>query len=466
MSRRRNNEGTLRLRTDGRWEVRVITGTDFRTGKTKRVSRYAKTEAEAVRLLHELGHQVHTIGLIDPTSLTLVEWLNTWLETYMRHNLKQSTYTSYHGYIFKHFAPAFPTMKLKDLNTKILQDFYNYKLTDEGLAPKTIMNMHRCLHKAIGQAVLEHYLPYNPCDAVAMPRREKPEVQILTPEQQQRLIQASYHNRYGVFIRLTLATGLRIGELVGLKWDDIDLHRATLHVRRTMSRLPKMDYHGEGNSTEIIFQAPKTKNSVRSIPLLPFTVQDLQKWRLVQKEDAQLAGEAYQNLGMVVTNPLGCYVEGRTLSDYYHQILETAGIGHFTFHALRHTFATRALEQGMDVKTLSTLLGHYSVSFTLDTYTHVLDQQKRDGMMLMADMFEMQPLSTSYPVIVTPVADGYIMNVVDFDQVSVKAATIDQGLLCLQNELSDLFSGIIPPAPTPLQDLLVNPGEFIVVVNL
>ena len=287
MSRRRNNEGTLRLRTDGRWEVRVITGTDFRTGKTKRVSRYAKTEAEAVRLLHELGHQVHTIGLIDPTSLTLVEWLNTWLETYMRHNLKQSTYTSYHGYIFKHFAPAFPTMKLKDLNTKILQDFYNYKLTDEGLAPKTSMNM-----------------------------------------------------------------------------------------------------------------------------------------------------------------------------------LETAGIGHFTFHALRHTFATRALEQGMDVKTLSTLLGHYSVSFTLDTYTHVLDQQKRDGMMLMADMFEMQPLSTSYPVIVTPVADGYIMNAVDFDQVSVKAATIDQGLLCLQNELSDLFSGIIPPAPTPLQDLLVNPGEVIVVVNL
>ena len=151
MKRKSNNEGSIRQRKDGRWEVRATGGMDYATGKPKRISRYAKTKAEAVDLLHELEYQIHHMRQIDPTSTTLADWLRYWLETYKMHNLKQSTYVSYRGYIEKHVAIAFPTMKLKDLTARELQEFYNFKISD-GLSPKTILNIHRCLHEALKQA--------------------------------------------------------------------------------------------------------------------------------------------------------------------------------------------------------------------------------------------------------------------------------------------------------------------------
>lgn len=143
-TKRGHNEGSIRQREDGRWEIRVTAGIDFKTGKPKRISHYAKTKAEAVKLLHEVEYNIHINEMVDPTSTKLIDWLRIWLETYMRNSLKQSTYTSYAGYINNHFAPAFPSLKLKDLTSKLLQEFYNYKLTEECLSPKTIANMHRC----------------------------------------------------------------------------------------------------------------------------------------------------------------------------------------------------------------------------------------------------------------------------------------------------------------------------------
>lgn len=167
--KRGQNEGSIRERKDGRFEVRVTAGYDFETGKSKRISYYTKTKAEAVKKLHEEEYKIHFQEQVDPTSTKLIDWLRLWLETYMRNTLKQSTYVSYKGYIENHLAPAFPTLKLKDLTTKLLQDFYNYKLTVEGLSPKTITNLHRCLHKAMKQAVLEHHIDFNPCDAIIPP---------------------------------------------------------------------------------------------------------------------------------------------------------------------------------------------------------------------------------------------------------------------------------------------------------
>lgn len=175
MGRKSNHEGSIRQRKDGRWEVRATGSIDYETGKPKRISRYAKTKSEAVRILHELEYQIHHMKQIDPTSTTLVEWLSYWLETYKMNSLKQSTYVSYRGYIEKHVASAFPTMKLKDMTARDLQEFYNYK-TANGFSPKTILNIHRCLHEALKQAVLEHYLIFNPSDAVVLPKHEKPEI--------------------------------------------------------------------------------------------------------------------------------------------------------------------------------------------------------------------------------------------------------------------------------------------------
>ena len=437
------------------------------TGKPKRISRYAKTKAEAVDLLHELEYQIHHMRQIDPTSTTLADWLRYWLETYKMHNLKQSTYVSYRGYIEKHVAIAFPTMKLKDLTARELQEFYNFKISD-GLSPKTILNIHRCLHEALKQAVLEQYIPFNPSDAVALPKREKPEIEILTREQQNRLIQASYSHRYGVFIRLTLTTGLRLGEVLGLSWDNIDLRSNTLFVRQTLNRLEKIDWNGIGAKTEIVMQVPKTKNSIRSIPLLPFILKELQEWRNVQLSDKAIAGAAYQDTGLVVTNPFGGYIEPRTFKDYYNQILDMSGIGHFTFHALRHTFCTRALENDMDAKTVSAIMGHYSVAFTLDTYGHVLDSHKREEMLKMEKMFSAPVQPQAYPVVVTPTMNGFILNVVDFDELSLEADNITNGLTLIHTELSEKMIGCIPPMATPCQDLILNKnqGEFVVMLPL
>ena len=434
--KRNHNEGSIRERSDGRFEIRVTAGYNFETGKSKRISYYTKTKAEAIQKLHEEEYKIHFQKHVDPTSTTFLDWLRLWLETYMKNKVKQSTYVSYRGYIENHLAPAFPTLKLKDLTTKLLQDFYNYKQNTQGLSPKTILNLHRCLHKAMNQALLEHYIDFNPCDAVSLPRNEKPQVEILTREEQQKLIYTSYKYRYGIFIRLTLATGIRLGELLGLRWEDVDFNKRML--------------------------------SIRSIPLIPNIASELQLWKNVQQNDAMTAGAAYQDSGFLVTNPFGGYLEPRTFKDAYDEILKASGLGHYTFHALRHTFATRAMEQGMDAKTTSILLGHSSVSFTLDTYTHVLDSQKQEEMKVMEEFFTLpdMPQVQSYAIAVTPMANGFLLNPVDFEDMSIEANDLQYGIQCLQTAIAQKLATMYPPTPTPVNEIILQQGEFVVIINL
>ncbi len=245
--RRGHNEGNIRRRTDGRWEVRLSAGIDYKTGKPRRTSTCCNTRQEAIAILQQ-------------------EWYEYWLDTYMKDTVKQSTYASYRSYLNKHFC-VLGKILLKKLEPHTLQEFYNYKFREEGLSPKTLCNYHMALHKCLQQAVKERLLIYNPCDAVTLPSGEKPEISVFTNDQQRALVQASYRHRYGVFIRLDLCTGLRMGELLALKWEDIDFSTAQLHVRRTINRLAKYEAHDGENKTEIVFGTPKTKNSRRTIPL-------------------------------------------------------------------------------------------------------------------------------------------------------------------------------------------------------
>lgn len=383
MARRMNGEGTIRQRKDGLYEVRFTSKPDPATGKRKRISKYARTRKDAIRIRNELQLQYGS-DAAAPLSLTLGEWLPHWLELYARPSVRHSTYVSYEGYVRKHLVPALGAVQLDKLAPADLQRFYLRKLQEDNLAPKTISNLHACLHRALQQAVKEQMIPFNPCDAVDLPRKETVEISVLTREQQAKLMRESYRHRYGVFIRLALSTGMRIGEIVGLRWDDIDFANRILFVRSTLNRLPTID--GE-SKTQIFVGTPKTKNGRRSIPLFDAIISDLQDWRKTQETDAQLAQSAYENTGYVVTNEFGKPIEPRTFRDHYVRILKAAELPHFTFHALRHTFATRAIEQGMDVKALSKILGHASVGFTLDTYAHLLDDHKRESMMLMQELY-------------------------------------------------------------------------------
>lgn len=388
--KRHNGEGSIRQKPNGRYEVR-ISGRDMETGKSTRISKYADTLDEAVDIQHALSVAMVQTPQYLQNNTTVGEWLDNWLSTYMQHTLKQSTYKSYETYVRKHFKPSLGTIKLKELTPRTLQIFYNYKQEQENLSPKTISNLNMCLHKALAQAQSEGLILSNPSGSVSLPPLIKPHIEVLTREQQARLVQASYQFRYGVFVRMTLVTGLRLGELVGLRWCDIDFYTNMLHVNQTLNRLQRYDDDEADSKTEIVTQTPKSQNSIRSIPMLPDLVMDLQNWRTVQMQDAAALGTAYFDSGLIATQENGLYVEPRLMREYYQKMLAAADLPNYNFHALRHTFATRAMEQGMDEKALSILLGHYSVGFTLDTYAHVLTDQKWTAMQTMANMYNMEP---------------------------------------------------------------------------
>ena len=467
---RANGEGSIRHRTDGRWEVRITAGVDFATGQTKRISRYAKTQEEAVKLLHELSFMYNTAPKTFQTT-TLGDWLELCLEIYMKNSLKQSTYNSYVGYIRNHLKPALGDTAIQDLSPRTLQQFYNYKYEVEGLSPKTIVNINLFLHRALSFAVSEGYIQTNPAASLNLPRGPKPQIEILNRNEQAQLIHASYRHRYGVFIRLTLFTGLRVGELLGLRWEDVDVRAGMLKICRTLNRLNKMKAPttpGEA-TTEIVIQTPKSENSMRSIPLLPAILQDLVNWKNVQKNDALAAGDAYENSGFIVTNPLGGYIEPRTFKDYYNQILALAGLRQFTFHALRHTFASRAMEQGMDAKTLSVILGHYSVSFTMDTYTHVLDGHKKDEMARMEELLDLAPVclqNYTYPIVVTPQSDGTMLfTVPDFPEVAFEGCDLAGGVEMVKEQIHEaVLLCPLPPPPTPAEQILLEHGQMLLQV--
>ena len=175
--RRGDNEGNIRQRSDGRWEVRLSAGIDYKTGKPRRTSTCCNTRQEAIAILQQQSHEVRTQGWRDPMSVTLGEWYEYWLNTYMKDTVKQSTYAGYRSYLNKHFC-VLGKILLKKLEPHTLQEFYNYKFREEGLSPKTLRNYHMALHKCLQQAVKERLLVYNPCDAVTLPSGEKPEISL------------------------------------------------------------------------------------------------------------------------------------------------------------------------------------------------------------------------------------------------------------------------------------------------
>lgn len=468
--RRGNGEGNIRQRADGRWEVRLSAGIDYKTGKPKRTSTCCDTRQEAIAILQKQAHEVRTQGWRDPMSLTLQEWYEHWLDTYVRNTVKQSTYLSYRGYLTKHFF-AIGKIKLKALDAATLQELYNFKFEEEDLSSKTIRNMNMALHKCLQQAVKENLIVSNPSGAVTLPRAEHPDIQIFTNEQQREVMQASYRHKYGVFIRLALTTGLRSGEILGLKWEDIDLVAGTLQVRRTLNRLHKYEADPDGNKTEIVISSPKTKNARRMIPLTRGAVEDLKRWRVEQHREKMAAGTSYNDQGFVLATELGKFFEKKMLAKHYERILKDADVGHFTFHALRHTFATRALEHGMDYKTLSALLGHYSVGFTMDTYVHCLDERKRSEMNKLDDLYdvpiEMPIEGISYPVLCTPVKDGCRLYVPDFPNMELVTPNVQEGMLEIKKQIQTRMKLYHePPVPTRQDRILVPNTSFLILVNV
>ncbi len=365
MARRGEN---IRKRKDGRWEARFICGYQ-ENGRAKYKYVYRRTYTEVKEARNRMMSQKAGTRASEAEhaqeELRFASLLADWLQG-IRREVKDSTYSRYSAVIEKHICPELGRLPLSELTEKEIDSFARKKLShgnlkkSGGLSPKTVEGMLSVIRLALDHGARKGY----PCCRsvrVCSLRQKMPEIQIFTLKEQKRLEQAlmEENGAFRLGILTSLYLGLRIGEICGLRWEDLDLENGLLYVRRSVQRISNLSWEAEVSlqaKTRIIIDTPKTNSSVREIPIPPFL--------LPLYRQHQADGDFF-----VLTGSSSC-VEPRLYYRRYKTLLKKCGLEHFNYHALRHTFATRCVESGFDVKSLSEILGHANVSTTLQRYVH------------------------------------------------------------------------------------------------
>jgi integrase len=324
-----------------------------------------KTKEEARKALREA--RAHTdAGLVfDAANLKVGEYLDRWLTDSVRDTVRQRTFERYESIVRVHIKPAFGRVKLKALTPSHVRGLYRKKL-DSGLAPRTVNYIHVTLHKALSQAVSDGLVQRNAA-SVKAPRPEKPEIKPLSPDQARQLIATAHEigDRFEALYVLALHCGLREGELLGLRWDDVDLSGATvtLQVRRTLSE----------TRTGHKFEKPKNGKG-RSVKLSQKATEALRSHRTRQNEERLRVGSLWQDSNLVFPTTTGTTMScTNLLGRHFKPLLKRAELPEIRLHDLRHTCATILLAAGKHPKYVQELLGHASISITLDTYSHVIE---------------------------------------------------------------------------------------------
>ena len=360
--RRANGEGNIRKRKDGRWEGRYTAGRNPATGRAIYKNVLGKTQAEVKEKLKKAIEETKGLNIAKAESYTVGQWMDVWYEYYAKIKVRPSSHKTYEGYIKNHIKPSIGNIPLTKLTTLDLQRLYQKLLTEgrvdrleaqnqpKGLSPKTVRNINQVISSAMHLAIQQHLIAQDPTDGCALPKTEHREMQTLSADQLAAFLLEAKHSGVFEMYYIELATGLRRGELLGLKWEDIDFSTQTLRVRRQVRRI-----NGE------VREAPlKTKNAYRTISLGTDAVGILKQQR-----------EKHPSSSYVFPGPTGGPIAPDSVLHMLHRVLDRAGLPELRFHDLRHTFATLALQNGVDVKTVSGMLGHFSAGFTLDTYAHV-----------------------------------------------------------------------------------------------
>ena len=383
-----NGNGTIRKRSDGRWEGRYTCGFDPVSGQQIQRSVYGKSQKDVRTKLTQIANDIDQGVYTEPTKMTIGSWLDIWLKEY-KTDVKPNTIDQYDYQIRTHLKPAFGRVNLQELTAPMVQQLYNsrlkpYKIKQKmcngkpkviektGLSPKSIRNIHSVLHEALDKALKLGYVKTNVCDAVTLPKVQKSEMHPVKDEGVGAFLNAIKGNPLEPLLYVTAFTGLRQGEVIGLTWDCIDFKKNTIRVYRQLQkeRKPQGEYHFvslKNDKQRIFMVAENVINVLRRVK----TKQA--EWRLA-------AGEAWEgDEEYVFTDELGRHIPKSTVYKNFKRCAVEAGIPMTRFHDLRHTYATLALQQGTDIKTVSSNLGHATVAFTLDTYGHVTEQMQKDS---------------------------------------------------------------------------------------
>jgi len=354
--RRGHNEGSIKQRADGLWEARVsLPG-------GKRRSLYGKTRKETQDKLREALRDLDAGLDLSAGRQTVEQFLGQWLSASVRPSVKVKTYEGYESIVRVRVVPRLGRVPLARLTPLDLQGLY-VGLEEAGLSRRSVHHTHRALHRAFGQAVRWGLLPRNPCDGATPPQPKRPEMRVLDQEQVAALLDATRdHPAHALYV-LAITTGMRIGELLGLRWGDADLGASKLAVRRALQRQ---------NGAGLVFVEPKTGRSRRSIVLGQRAVLALRQHRARQLERRLVAGEAWRDQGLIFCNATGGPADPSWQRAVFYEALKGAGPPPIRFHDLRHTAATLLLTEGVHPKVVSEMLGHATITLTLDTYSHLL----------------------------------------------------------------------------------------------
>lgn len=369
-----NGMGNIRKKTVKRngveytyWEGRFTTGFDPGTGKQIQKSVTGKTQKEVIQKIKEMTHQVETGTYTEPCRMTVAEFLDLWQNEYLN-SIAPNTAHSYKTHCRVHIIPGIGAVRLSQLSPLIIQQFCNRlknERTNKPLSPKSVHNIHGTLHRALDRAVLLHYIPSNPADSInlALPQPEPYEVRPMEDEEITRFIEAIGDHRYRLIYLITLFTGLREGEILGLSWDDINWKDHILRIRQQLSI--------NRETREYCIRRPKNRKS-RYIVVADAVITLLREQQNMQSQMRQIAGPAWVNeWNLVFTKEDGSHLAVSTVYSNYKRIVSKIDHGEQRFHDLRHSFASNSLENGDDIKTVQENLGHYSASFTLKQYAHV-----------------------------------------------------------------------------------------------
>lgn len=360
MGKRGNGEGSISKRKDGRYMARYTVQTpDGPKQKTITGKKSESRDDVAAKLTKAMADRDGGY-VFDAGNITVSEYLERWLSDSVRDTVRQRTYEGYEHIVERHISPTLGRVKLSKLTPAHVRGLYRDKL-DAGLSNRTVRYVHTTLNKALSQAVADGMIPRNVCAAVKAPQPAKKEIQPLSRDQVRTFLEAVSDDRLEALYTVAVTAGLREGEILALRWDDVDLDGDKLQVRRTAS---------EARSGRV-YEAPKSGTG-RSIRLTQKAAQSLRDHRKRQLEERMERGELWEDHGLVFPSEVGTPMGARNLQRAFKIRLKRAGLPEVRFHDLRHTCATLLLRQGVNPKFVQELLGHRDIALTLNVYSHVL----------------------------------------------------------------------------------------------
>ena len=384
MGKRSNGEGTIFKRKDGRWCAQYTINMN---GIDKRKAVYGKTQKEVKEKLKALKSDSLTESAPHDSEYTLASWMRQWLEDYKKPAVKVTTYQGYWMIYRSHIEKSqIAEITLSQLTTAILQKFYNQLWTSGrsdgkgGLSPRMVRYVYILVHGALEQAVRNELLEKNANQYITIPGKEHKEIVPMSIQEVEQFLEYCKTERLYALYVLALNTGMRKGELLGLQWQDIDFEKRQLTVIHNLALVAHNDVDtDEPRKSELILTTPKSAKSKRVIPLNDYVINQLRSHQERQSMEKKQYQSIYVNHSMVFCREDGTYIHPRYVLQNFQDILRKAGMQKYRFHDIRHTVASLLINSNENPKVVQELLGHSNISTTLDIYTFLDDETKRNS---------------------------------------------------------------------------------------